>query len=82
MIGLELTRSFGGPHGRFRGWVLGEGVGRGGCGRSCDHAAQAFVVLVVRASGGDSDPVQLQSVGRSGCVYAPHRCSLWLSTFL
>ena len=38
-------------------------VGRGGCGRSCDHAAQAGAVLVVLACGGASDPVQLQSAG-------------------
>ena len=60
MGGPELARSFGGPRGGFQGSVLGEdGVGRGGCGRSCDHAARGSAVLVVYASGGASDPLQL-----------------------
>ena len=37
--------------------------------------ALVIITLVVHASGGASDPVQLQSAGRS-------RCRLWWSTFL
>ena len=59
---------FRGLSGRERG---DGGVFRGGCGRSCDHAAQA---PGAPASGGASDPVQPQSAARSSCVNAPHRC--------
>ena len=80
LMGPELARSFGGPRGSLRGSALGEdGVGCGGCGRSCEHAAQTLAVLVVHASGGAS---QQQSATRSSCVYALHRCRLWWSTFL
>ena len=47
-------------------------------GRSCESCRLKLLhSSVVHASGGSSDPVQLQSAGRSSCVYARHRCRLW-----